>query len=72
MTTDCIGVSWEGTEVLTILGGRRGFSEMTVWAGGEGILISLTVCRACGFSVTTFCVGGEGIGMVTIFCTGAA
>ncbi len=67
-----MGVSCEGTDVVMILLMGKGFSEITSWTGGKGILISVILCEVCAFSVTICCMGGDGIGTVTILCTGVA
>ncbi len=70
-TTCCTGVSCEGTDVVMILLVGKGFSEMTSWTGGDGILISVSLYGPWAFSETIFCMGGDGIGTVMTSCIGA-
>ncbi len=43
--TCCIGVSCEGTDMEMILLVGNGFSMMTSWTEGDGILTSMTLYR---------------------------
>ncbi len=54
-----MGVSCEGTDVVTILLGGKGFSEMTSWTGGDGILTSETLYGPLAFISVTHWIGGE-------------
>ncbi len=44
----------------------KAFSVTTCWTGGDGILISVTLCRPLAFSGTIFWIGGDAIEHSTI------
>ncbi len=55
--TCCIGVSWEGTDVVMIFLAGKAFSVTISWMGGDGILTSETLYGPFALREMTCCIG---------------